>query len=495
MSVVVLLVAAHLLARVPVEHKAASAEWLAPFLKNSSVTPEHLRAALAADTAREHLARLLGVCWMLPADDSERALVQSLRRISLWEESPGWIAEHLAGLLRTESDLHARRQLSYLLSCHVAEDHEWALDFLSHLARSGRSEDSMPHGEQQTWNLVRSNLATFGRSIGAQRVTQRDQLLRRLLLAQHTKLSKSFAATLDGIKEALVELNVPSDPPQLHIFLEETHATVEGSTVDFVLALENRGIDIIDDMRVTSQSQSQIIVGEDEPLLLTKDLLHPRQTSISRVQGRLRSPDDQGSTTLGLRITYRSHDERSYEKLLNVVIPTRARTAIPVLERTTLKQLFSESGNEVSKVGQNFFGRERELEELELRLLDQELPEGLILMGMRRIGKTSLARVFLERAKERGAATAFVDFKQYSGRGDEQESPLAPWRTCSFLATRLMECTVGEDSLRNVLGSRGFAGSRMSIRSLARPHSQRTSYARFLRRYRGSWPPVDGRGG
>ncbi|NPC46772.1 AAA family ATPase [Corallococcus exiguus] len=456
MHAVVLLVATHLLARVPVEHKAASAEWLAPFLKNSSVTPEHLKAALAADTAREHLARLLGVCWMLPTDDSERALVQSLRRISLWEESPGWIAEHLAGLLRTEADLNARRQLSYLLSSHVAEDHEWALDFLGHLARSGRSEEAMPHGEQQTWNLVRSNLAIFGRSIGAQRVTQRDQLLRRLLLAQHSKLSKSFAATLDGIKEALVELNVPSDPPQLHIFLEETHATVEGSTVDFVLALENRGIDIIDEMRVTSQSQSQIVVGEDEPLLLTKDLLHPRQTTISRVQGRLRSPDDQGSTTLGLRITYRSHDERSYEKLLNVVIPTRARTAIPVLERATLKQLFSESGNEVSKVGQNFFGRERELEELQLRLLDQELPEGLILMGMRRIGKTSLARVFLERAKERGAATAFVDFKQYSGRGDGQESPLAPWRTCSFLATRLLESTVGGTLLAARLGFTGF---------------------------------------
>jgi hypothetical protein len=438
-----------------VEHRGSAADWLAR-KSNTSITADHMRAALAADTARDHLARLLGVCWALPTDDTERALVQSLHRMSLWEESPYWLSENLAGLLRTEADLNARRQLGYLLTRHVAQDQEWTLEILEHLARSGRSDEVMPLGEQQTWAPIRRGMATFGRSTGAQRAAQRDLLLRLLLIAQRAKLSKSFTATLDGIREALVEMNVPSDPPELHVFLEESHATVDGMVVDFALALENRGGDIIHEMRVTSQSQSQILVGEEEPVLID-ELLTPRQTCIARVSGRLRSSDESGSAALGLRISYRGHDERAHEKLLNVVLPTRPRSTIPVLERRTLKQLFSESGNEVVKVGQNFFGRTRELEELQLRLLSQELPEGLVLRGMRRIGKTSLARVFLDQAQQQsGAATVFVDFKQYTGSGDGQHSALAPRRLCYFLATRILEMQVEDTPLYESLGFKGL---------------------------------------
>ncbi|WP_143195402.1 ATP-binding protein [Archangium sp. Cb G35] len=455
LNAVVLLVSTHLIARIPEEHRGAPAEWLARSTSSGSTTAEHMKAALAADTARDHLARLLGVCWGLPADDSEPLMVVSLRRMTLWEENPGWLAESLAGLLRTEADINARRQLGYLLTNHVAKDHEWTLDVLDHLARSGRSDEVMPLGEQQTWNLIRRNLSTFGRSIGAQRAAQRDQLLRLLLVAQRNNHGKSFAATLHGIQQALVEMNVPSDPPELHVFLEETHATVDGTAVDFVLALENRGSDIIHGMRIVSQSQSQILVGEDEPLVID-ELLNPRQTSISQIKGRLRAADESSTTALGLRITYRGHDDRAYEKLLNVIIPKRSKAAIPVLERRTLKQLFSESGNEVIKVGRNFFGRDRELEELQFRLLEQELPEGLVLRGMRRIGKTSLARVFLDRAREQGAVTAFVDFKQYSGQGDNQQLSLAPWRMCSFLATRILEGSAEGSALYSLLGYKGF---------------------------------------
>ncbi|WP_157823782.1 ATP-binding protein [Melittangium boletus] len=455
LNAVVLLVSTHLIVRIPEEHRGVAAEWLAKTLGSGPTTPEHMKAALAADTARDHLARLLNVCWMLPADDSEPLMVASLRRMTLWEENAGWLAESLAGLLRTEADVNARRQLGYLLTNHIAKDHEWTLNVLDHLARSGRSDEVMPLGEQQTWNLIRRNLATFGRSIGAQRAAQRDQLLRLLLVAQRNNHGKSFVATLHGIQQALVEMNVPSDPPELHVYLEETHATVDGTAVDFVLALENRGSDIIHEMRIVSQSQSQIIVGEDEPLVLD-ELLNPRQINISQIKGRLRSADENSTTALGLRITYRGHDDRAYEKLLNVIIPKRSKAAIPVLERRTLKQLFSESGNEVSKVGRNFFGRERELDELQFRLLDQELPEGLVLRGMRRIGKTSLARVFLEQARAQGAVTAFVDFKQYSGQGDNQQLSLAPWRMCSFLATRILEGSVEDKPLYMLLGYKGF---------------------------------------
>lgn len=444
------LFAANLLSRAQSAEQAADpAVWLAEKARSKgNFSPDALRRALQAQSVRDgNLSRLIGVMWSLPPDDSEHALIRSLHRMSLWEGTPGALGAMLAGQLRENSDANARMKLAFMLTNYALSEPDFGLSLLDQLVGAGQGELG------RKWKNLRRHLDLYTR---ARHIQERKvifgKLLELTLLVSSTQ-GRSYQQCVEGIRHALLLQAPPSAAPLLKVMLEEDLATTDGEQLEFVIALRNTGSELIHNIRITHASLSQVHIAGNEGCWTLSEPLTVNQTVVLRVPGICAVPEGQAAVSLGLKLTYMGPDDRLFEYLASFTLRRRRRDDLPHFERGQMLKMFTDSGVEVTLEGTNFFGRGTELQTLHVQLRDKWPPEPLMLEGMRRIGKTSLAKVFLRQAKQENDIDIFVDFKRYANHGGDL---VPPWRVFGFLVTELLSSELARNQ---TLGTKlGFGG-------------------------------------
>ena len=465
MVAVTMLFSAALLKMVPPkERRAGAAEWLISAVGPSNkIKKATLEQALAGEIGNysDPLGRVLVVAWGLNFTDDELAIGQSLKRMSLWEPELGWLAERLTSALRVDRYREARSKLSAVLTRSISVFPDWILSVLDRLWRGGRPDTDLPINEINVWRNVSRNLSAFASAMAAGQALQRDILLRLLAHAQYDQaIGHGLKSILAGIHKAIAALEFVSEKPQVSVTLEESASVVRDGLVRVVIAIANTGVVGIHHIELGSQTGSELLPGDaNDPVYRVAVLLVPGQVEIVSIPCRIRG--SVGDTkSLGLRVSFDGHDGQRFEHLpQGFVVTLRRPSEILSIDRRTLFGLFSQDGAEVTDRKKNFYGRGTEIDDLISRLIVQERSELTLIGGMRRVGKTSLAKVFLSvAAEEYDSIGVFVDFKQYADHSDEQAlgSRMQPWRTLGFLASRILDYQLDGVYVREFFGYSGF---------------------------------------
>jgi hypothetical protein len=418
------------------------ATWLGK-LPHQAIREQHISAALAGHGEAgfvHELLRLLAAASYLPPDhEADLALIRGLRGMTTIGGDSGLIAR-VMGLFRHVDDMvRARWGLAKPLTVALHGEADFALQAFDQMFRSGRREDDIPVSERETYRGLRLTMERYAHATGRRLRPAWEKLLGATTQLVVFKSVRHMHAPLEAMRSVLAAMDFEIVPPHVRVALEEPFAVVDGPRATITLAIKNEGDDPVRELTLYSLPKSQFLLGTKQEPWRIEEPLESQQEIIHRVAATIVNPGHPGPYTLDLQVECRGiNDAPVALPPLSLTVRPRQEAQIPKIERSVLQQLFYETGIEVSEQGKNFFGRDEELAELETRLLHKDPPDALLVQGMRRVGKTSLTKVFAAKAEKAGHRAVFVDFKQFAGPG-EHESTMAPARSFGFLATRLLE--------------------------------------------------------